>query len=534
MRPSATRSRRYSTEIVLVDDGSTDDTLQVARTLIEIEPRLRVIELRRNFGQTAALQAGLSCATGEFVISMDSDLQHFPEDIPLFIEQAERGFDVVCGWRKDRQENALRRWPSRAANILIKRVIGVDLHDFGTTFRLYRADLLSHINLIGEEHRFVPALAHMVGARITEIPIKNIERPVGTSNYGIGRTFGVALDILFLYFSRFYATRPLRVFGKVAVVLLLPGIVIAAALLAINVLTGEPTTRTQERLVSVVGPADAVVAAGPADRHPRRGAGAHFLPHRQRREFRRAPRVERRGHHRAPLMCGIVGHFAGDGGAMASSTLFELVHCVAHRGPDDSTFWQDGPFSFGHRRLSIIDLASGRQPMASADGAIVITYNGEIYNYLELRAELTALGHAFRTQSDTEVLINGYRQWGIDLLPKLLGMFAFAIADRPKRELLLARDRFGEKPLLYLDDRRGTTFASELTPLSRIAQSREIDADALGRYLTLNYVPGEQTLLKGVRRVPPGGWRRYRADGRVDEGIYWSPPTDVDRGIAVI
>ena len=207
-------------------------------------------------------------------------------------------------------------------------------------------------------------------------------------------------------------------------------------------------------------------------------------------------------------MCGIVGHFATDGGAMASATLFDLVRCVSHRGPDDSTFWQDGPFSFGHRRLSIIDLASGRQPMASADGAIVITYNGEIYNYLELRAELAALGHAFRTKSDTEVLINGYRQWGIDLLPKLLGMFALAIADRPKRELVLARDRFGEKPLLYLDDRRGTTFASELTPLSRIAPSREVDTDALGRYLTLNYVPGEQTLLEGVRRVPPGGWGR--------------------------
>jgi hypothetical protein len=176
---------------------------------------------------------------------MDSDLQHFPEDIPLFIEQAERGFDLVCGWRKDRQENALRRWPSRVANLLIKRVIGVDLHDFGTTFRLYRADLLGHINLIGEEHRLVPAIAHMVGAKITEIPIQNIERPLGTSNYGISRTFGVALDILFLYFSRFYATRPLRVFGKVAVTLFVPGVVIAMALLAINFATGEPTTRTR-------------------------------------------------------------------------------------------------------------------------------------------------------------------------------------------------------------------------------------------------------------------------------------------------
>jgi glycosyltransferase involved in cell wall biosynthesis len=236
---------RYAAEIVLIDDGSSDNTLQVARDLIATEPRLRVIELRRNFGQTAALQAGLSAAAGDYVISMDSDLQHFPEDIPLFVEQAERGFDLVCGWRKDRQENALRRWPSRVANLLIKRVIGVDLHDFGTTFRLYRADLLTHINLIGEEHRLVPAIAHMVGARITEIPIQNIERPVGVSNYGIGRTFGVALDILFLYFSRFYATRPLRVFGKLAAALLVPGLLIASALLTINVMTGEPTTRTR-------------------------------------------------------------------------------------------------------------------------------------------------------------------------------------------------------------------------------------------------------------------------------------------------
>lgn len=235
----------YRSEIVLVDDGSRDQSLEVAKTLIAAEPRLRVIELRRNFGQTAALQAALSCARGDFIISMDSDLQHFPEDIPGFIAQAEQGFDLVCGWRKDRRENALRRWPSRMANRLIRGVIGLEIHDFGTTFRLYRADLMTHISLIGEEHRLVPALAHLVGAKITEIPIQNIERPVGVSNYGIGRTFGVALDILFLYFSRFYQTRPLRVFGKVAAMLFLAGSVIAAALVAINLLTGEPTTRTR-------------------------------------------------------------------------------------------------------------------------------------------------------------------------------------------------------------------------------------------------------------------------------------------------
>jgi hypothetical protein len=176
---------------------------------------------------------------------MDSDLQHFPEDIPAFVAMAEQGFDLVCGWRKARQESALRRWPSALANGLIRRVIGLHIHDFGTTFRLYRADLITHIKLIGEEHRFVPALAHMVGARITEMPIQNIERPAGVSNYGLGRTFGVALDILFLYFSRYYATRPLRVFGKVAALLFAAGAAIAAVLLGINLLTGEPTTRTR-------------------------------------------------------------------------------------------------------------------------------------------------------------------------------------------------------------------------------------------------------------------------------------------------
>lgn len=236
---------KYRAEIVLVDDGSRDDSLAVARQLIDVEPRLRVIELRRNFGQTAALQAGLNCAAGEFIISMDSDLQHFPEDVPKFVELAEQGYDLVCGWRKDRRENALRRWPSRMANQLIQRVIGLEIHDFGTTFRLYRSDLISHIKLIGEEHRFVPALAHMVGAKIVEVPIQNIERPVGVSNYGIGRTFGVALDILFLYFSRFYATRPLRVFGKVAAALFAAGAAIGIALLAINLITGEPTARTR-------------------------------------------------------------------------------------------------------------------------------------------------------------------------------------------------------------------------------------------------------------------------------------------------
>jgi glycosyltransferase involved in cell wall biosynthesis len=236
---------RYRFEFVLVDDGSVDDTLEVSRRLAAMEPRLRIIELRRNFGQSAALQAGLARAAGAFVISMDADLQHFPEDIPLFVEQAERGFDLVCGWRHERKENVLRRWPSRVANLLIRKVSGLPIHDFGTTYRLYRADLVRHIKLIGEEHRFVPALAQIVGARVTEVRIQNADRLRGKSNYGLGRTFGVALDILYLYFARYYFTRPLRVFGKIAALLFSAGFVIAAWLLILALVTGEPTVRVR-------------------------------------------------------------------------------------------------------------------------------------------------------------------------------------------------------------------------------------------------------------------------------------------------
>ena len=237
-------------------------------------------------------------------------------------------------------------------------------------------------------------------------------------------------------------------------------------------------------------------------------------------------------------MCGIAGHYARQGPAPAPEMLFGLSECIRHRGPDDNTWWQHGRFSFAHRRLSIIDLSSGRQPMASDDGQIVITYNGEIYNYRELRRELEQHGHAFRTTSDTEVVVNGYRQWGRALLAKLRGMFAFAIADRASQQLLLARDRFGEKPLLYLDHKEGTTFASELTPLSSIAARREIDPVALGHYLTLNYVPGDATMFEGVRRLPPASWRLYSPDGRIEQDTYWQPPAvgevrDIDMTAAV-
>lgn len=234
---------RYAFELVLVDDGSTDDTLSVALELQREERRLRVIELRRNFGQTAALQAALVAARGDIVISMDSDLQHFPEEIPDFLAKLDEGYDLVCGWRHERQEGPLRRWPSRAANWMIRRLAGVRVHDVGTTFRAYRRDLVAHIHLLGEQHRLVPALAEQIGARVTEIRIRNIERPVGTSNYGIGRTINVLLDILFVYFSGRYFNRPLKVFGKLALVLCGIAAVIAGGLLYYTWRTGLSAVR---------------------------------------------------------------------------------------------------------------------------------------------------------------------------------------------------------------------------------------------------------------------------------------------------
>jgi asparagine synthase (glutamine-hydrolysing) len=224
-------------------------------------------------------------------------------------------------------------------------------------------------------------------------------------------------------------------------------------------------------------------------------------------------------------MCGIVGRLAWEGPVDPDGILPGLLGLVAHRGPDAAAFWSDGPFFLGHRRLAIIDLATGAQPMGTADGALVISFNGEIYNYRELRAELAARGHSFRTSSDTEVLLAGYREWGASLLPRLVGQFAFAIADRRDRSLFLARDPFGEKPLFYHEAPGRVTFASELRALAALPSlPRRLDEAALGAFLCLNYVPGEATLLASVRRLAPGSFRVYGADGRVRQEAYWGPP----------
>lgn len=202
-------------EILFIDDASTDRSFDLLSNLVETDTHLKVIRLRRNFGQTAALAAGFDEAQGDVVVSLDGDLQHEPEDIPLLLEKIDEGYDIASGWRKDRVDNAVtRKMPSRIANWMMKRASGVDLRDFGTTFKAYRSEVLKDVNLYGELHRFIPALASFYGARIAEVPIKNVERPNGSSHYGLGRVLRVFFDILTIKFLLRYLTRPMHFFGK--------------------------------------------------------------------------------------------------------------------------------------------------------------------------------------------------------------------------------------------------------------------------------------------------------------------------------
>ncbi len=204
-------------ELVFVDDGSGDNTLELVKDIAAGDGRVVVVELRRNFGQTPALAAGFDVARGKIIISMDGDLQHSPEEIPTFLEKIDAGYDVVSGWRKQRVDNLImRKIPSRAANWLASKISGIDIHDFGTTFKAYKREVIEELNLYGEMHRFIPALLSQSGVKIIEIPVKNIVRPKGSSNYGISRTFRVAFDLITLKFLLGYITRPLHFFGRAA------------------------------------------------------------------------------------------------------------------------------------------------------------------------------------------------------------------------------------------------------------------------------------------------------------------------------
>lgn len=223
-------------------------------------------------------------------------------------------------------------------------------------------------------------------------------------------------------------------------------------------------------------------------------------------------------------MCGIFGYINwNSAGEVSEEKLVEATNLLFHRGPDGGGYYYEPPFFLAHRRLSIIDLQGGEQPMFSQDSRYCIVFNGEIYNFLELREELVKLGYVFQTKSDTEVILNGYHQWGPDVCKKLIGMFAFAIHDRREKNVFLARDRLGEKPLLYFSKDGAFCFASELKALTYIAGfPLEMNSFALSQYLSRNYVPGDQTLLKDTYKLNPGSWMIVSFEG-LKYGSYWTP-----------
>jgi len=204
-----------SWEMILVDDGSHDQSLAVLKEYAEKDPQhARVISFRRNFGQTAAIAAGLDYAQGEIIILLDADMQNDPADIPLMLAKLDEGYDLVSGWRKDRKDNAFtRNFPSMLANGLISRVTGVHLHDYGCTLKVYRRDVLEGFRLYGEMHRFIPVFANSVGAKITEMPVRHHPRKFGKTKYGLERTAKVVLDLFTVKFLVSYASKPIYLFG---------------------------------------------------------------------------------------------------------------------------------------------------------------------------------------------------------------------------------------------------------------------------------------------------------------------------------
>jgi glycosyltransferase involved in cell wall biosynthesis len=216
-------------EIVLVDDGSSDATRTLIREKAEADARYKAVIFRRNFGQTAAMVAGIDHSTGDVIIPLDADLQNDPADVPRLLEKLNEGYDVVSGWRKNRKDKAIsRKLPSRIANWLIGRVGGVRIHDYGCTLKAYRRRVIEHVKLYGEMHRFIPIHAAWAGGRVTEIVVNHRPRVAGVSKYGIGRTFKVLLDLLTVKLLGSYATKPIYFFGGFGFLTSAGGVLVAA------------------------------------------------------------------------------------------------------------------------------------------------------------------------------------------------------------------------------------------------------------------------------------------------------------------
>jgi glycosyltransferase involved in cell wall biosynthesis len=242
-----------SAEVILVDDGSPDATGAMALAWHERDPRVRVIQFRRNFGQTAAISAGFRHARGEVVVLMDGDQQNDPHDLPKLLAKMDEGYDVVSGWRKDRKDKLLlRKIPSRMANRLISRITGTELHDYGCTLKAYHTDVVQHLHLYGELHRFIPALAGLVGARVVEIPVNHRPRTRGSSKYGISRTVRVLLDLLTVKFLLKYVARPMQFFGLLGLMSFMLGFCSLAGLLIEKAVAGVGLAERPLLILSVL------------------------------------------------------------------------------------------------------------------------------------------------------------------------------------------------------------------------------------------------------------------------------------------
>lgn len=240
-------------EVIYVDDGSTDGSVEALERLVASDGGVsRLVVLRRNFGQTAALAAGIDHSRGDVLVTLDADMQNDPADIPQLIEKIDEGYDVVSGWRVKRQDTALRRIPSQVANWMISRVTGVPLHDYGCTLKAYRREVLEGFHLYGEMHRFIPAYAGGVGARIVEVPVRHHARRFGRAKYGLERTLKVILDLFTVKFLTSYAAKPIYLFGGVGLGLIGTSLVTLLVLLARRISLGEHMIRSPLLLMSTM------------------------------------------------------------------------------------------------------------------------------------------------------------------------------------------------------------------------------------------------------------------------------------------
>lgn len=250
---SGLKACKKTYEVIFVDDGSSDNSFEILSKIASKDKNVKLVKFRRNFGQTAAMAAGIDFSSGDVIIFMDSDLQNDPDDISMLLEKLNEGYDVVSGWRKYRQDKLIsRKIPSRIANRIISRVSGVKLHDLGCSLKAYRSDVLKNVKLYGEMHRFIPIHASWVGARITEVPVKHHARQYGQSKYGIKRTFKVILDLMTVKFMGTFSTKPIYLYGGLGMLTAFLGFTSGLAVILMKIFLGTNMTGNPLLLLTVV------------------------------------------------------------------------------------------------------------------------------------------------------------------------------------------------------------------------------------------------------------------------------------------